>query len=314
MRPPSFWNFCGSFRNSMISWSSSLASSTPETSLKVTFFCELEESFARLLPNERALFPPLCICRMMKSQKPIIRRIGRPGVEHAGPGLVVSGRASILTPFSSSRLASRSYWVGAYVRKSAFAPATPFFFPVIWFPVITTEWTCPSLTSSRKSVNEMGAGPRWNPAEKLQIMIPTPMRTIQNSKLLRVEFNLRLLTALLSRVSRPLRGRDAKILGHRLADDPDNPIVPVNDERQGVAVGPGDFSVDQEVLQLPSPPAHTDRLEPIARAAGSAPPADSAAGRPPPPPHCPAPPGAEGARSSGQAAEHSSRPPLPHLE
>ena len=39
MRPPSFWNFCGSRRNSMISCSSSLASSTPATSLNVTFFC-----------------------------------------------------------------------------------------------------------------------------------------------------------------------------------------------------------------------------------------------------------------------------------
>jgi hypothetical protein len=76
MRPPSFWNFCGSFRNSMISCSSSLASSTPDTSLNVTFFCELEESFARLLPNDRALFPPLCICRMMKIQNPIISRMG----------------------------------------------------------------------------------------------------------------------------------------------------------------------------------------------------------------------------------------------
>src|SRR5437867_2196353 len=36
--PPNFWNFCGSLRNSMISWSSSLASSTPATSRKVTFF------------------------------------------------------------------------------------------------------------------------------------------------------------------------------------------------------------------------------------------------------------------------------------
>ena len=61
------------------------------------------------------------------------------------------------------------------------------------------------------------------------------------------------------------RRRDAKILGHGLADDPNNPIVPVNDERQGIAVGSGNFSVDQEVLQLPAPPAHTDRLEPIAR-------------------------------------------------
>ena len=42
MRPPSFWNFCGSRRNSMISCSSSLASSTPATSLNVTFFCCVE--------------------------------------------------------------------------------------------------------------------------------------------------------------------------------------------------------------------------------------------------------------------------------
>ncbi len=76
MRPPSFWNFCGSFRNSMISWSSSFASSTPATSLKVTFFCELDDSFALLLPNDSALLPPLCIWRMKKTQKPIISRNG----------------------------------------------------------------------------------------------------------------------------------------------------------------------------------------------------------------------------------------------
>ena len=48
MRPPSFWNFWGSLRNSMISWSSSFASSTPETSLNVTFFWELDELRAAL--------------------------------------------------------------------------------------------------------------------------------------------------------------------------------------------------------------------------------------------------------------------------
>ena len=59
MRPPSFWNFWGSFRNSMISCSSSLASSAPATSRKVTFFWADEDSFALLLPNESALLPPL---------------------------------------------------------------------------------------------------------------------------------------------------------------------------------------------------------------------------------------------------------------
>jgi hypothetical protein len=42
--------------------------------------------------------------------------------------------------------------------------------------------------------------------EKFQMRTPTTTRTIQNSKLLRVEFNLGLLTALLSRVSRLVRG------------------------------------------------------------------------------------------------------------
>ena len=60
----------------MISCSSSFASSAPATSLNVTFFCVEDESFARDLPNDRALFPPLCICRMMKTQNPIIRISG----------------------------------------------------------------------------------------------------------------------------------------------------------------------------------------------------------------------------------------------
>src|SRR5208282_125982 len=52
MRPPSFWNFCASRRNSIISRSSSLASSTPATSLNVTFFCCIESKRARLhLPD-----------------------------------------------------------------------------------------------------------------------------------------------------------------------------------------------------------------------------------------------------------------------
>ena len=45
--PPSFWNFCGSLRNSMISRSSSLASSTPATSSNVILLCFSEISRAR---------------------------------------------------------------------------------------------------------------------------------------------------------------------------------------------------------------------------------------------------------------------------
>jgi hypothetical protein len=39
--------------------------------LNVTFFW-----VARLLPNDRALFPPLCIWRIMKIQKPMRSAIG----------------------------------------------------------------------------------------------------------------------------------------------------------------------------------------------------------------------------------------------
>ena len=55
---------------------------------------------------------------------------------------------------------------------------------------------------ARNVVNGSGCGPRLKVVEKFQMRTPTTTRTIQNNKLLRVEFNLRLLTALLSRVSR----------------------------------------------------------------------------------------------------------------
>ena len=74
--PPSFWNFCGSLRNSTISSSSSLASSTPATSLNVTFLPEEESSFALLLPNDSARLPPVCIWRMKKIQRPTSTRTG----------------------------------------------------------------------------------------------------------------------------------------------------------------------------------------------------------------------------------------------
>ena len=76
IRPPSRWNFCASRRNSMISRSSSFASFTPATSLNVIFFCCIESSRARFLPKLIALFPPLCICRIMNMNSATSTRIG----------------------------------------------------------------------------------------------------------------------------------------------------------------------------------------------------------------------------------------------
>ena len=78
MRPPSRWNFCGSRRNSTISCRSSLASSTPATSSKVTRPCASVSSLALDLPKPMALPPAPCICRDRKIHTPRKAISGRP--------------------------------------------------------------------------------------------------------------------------------------------------------------------------------------------------------------------------------------------
>ncbi len=55
--PPIFWNFFGSFRNSTTSAISSLASSQPATSEKVTLSRSRDSNLALLLPKFSAPFP-----------------------------------------------------------------------------------------------------------------------------------------------------------------------------------------------------------------------------------------------------------------
>ena len=68
--PPSFWNFCGSLRKSIISFNSSFASSIPATFLNVALFFLSDRSLTFALPNESAFPPPICICLMKKSHIP----------------------------------------------------------------------------------------------------------------------------------------------------------------------------------------------------------------------------------------------------
>ncbi len=68
MRPPRRWNFFGSFRKAMISSQSSLASSMPATSAKVTLFCDSFSRRARDLPKLIALPPEACSWRMKKKK------------------------------------------------------------------------------------------------------------------------------------------------------------------------------------------------------------------------------------------------------
>src|SRR3990172_11807582 len=86
--PPSFWNLGGSLRNSIISCTSSLASSIPATSAKVTFLRSSVSNFALLLPKDNALFPPICVCLIKNIHTPTKSIIGphkkRNGLYHGG--------------------------------------------------------------------------------------------------------------------------------------------------------------------------------------------------------------------------------------
>ena len=76
MRAPRAANLSGNFRNSTISWSSCLASSTPATSAKVTVCLLPVNMRARLLPNESAWLLLPWAWRIMKMSRPPMKRKG----------------------------------------------------------------------------------------------------------------------------------------------------------------------------------------------------------------------------------------------
>ena len=71
---PMAWNFAGVCRNSLISCSSSMASSTPATSANVVFGVSLVISLARDLPKFITREPPPCIWDSMKKNRRKITR------------------------------------------------------------------------------------------------------------------------------------------------------------------------------------------------------------------------------------------------
>ncbi len=74
-------------------------------------------------------------------------------------------------------------------------PADVDSWPVISLPVMVTAVTSFWSTFLRNCEKAIWFSLRWNVVENCQIRTPTTMNTIQNSKLLAVEFNLRLLNA-----------------------------------------------------------------------------------------------------------------------
>src|SRR5579871_5576039 len=70
MRAPSAWNFFGFSRNSLISCSSSTASSTPATSRKVILGESADRRLARDLPNDITFEPPPWRLFINRNQRP----------------------------------------------------------------------------------------------------------------------------------------------------------------------------------------------------------------------------------------------------
>jgi hypothetical protein len=120
--PPSTEKRLGSFRNSIISCSSSLASSTPATSAKVTLGWLEFERRARDFPKARAPEPEPCIWRIeLKSQKKMMS--GRP-YQSRPPRMVPHEDSSGFVLISTPEAVRISYIFGssgAYTTNSFFA-------------------------------------------------------------------------------------------------------------------------------------------------------------------------------------------------
>ena len=86
MRPPSFWNFWGSRRNSMISCSSSLASSTPGHVLERDLLLLAGQQLGLGLAEGERLVAPALHLPHEEDPEADEQQEGRPGDEHVGPG------------------------------------------------------------------------------------------------------------------------------------------------------------------------------------------------------------------------------------
>ncbi len=106
-RPPSRVKRDGSLRKSIVSCSSSFASSHPATSAKVTLGVSPESSFAFDFPNENAREPPACICRNQKSIRPN-RKIHGNAPASSPIQFGRASSASMATPLFSSRVSRSS--------------------------------------------------------------------------------------------------------------------------------------------------------------------------------------------------------------
>ena len=127
------WKRAGSCRNSLISCSSSTASSQPATSAKVTEGSSFETCLARDLPNCMTPRPPPCMTFMISTNAPTSSTIGstlnsRPVHSESDCGSVVTSTGGSAS--CSSSTSSSAYSAGKETRYSVSSAILP-----------TTSWS-----------------------------------------------------------------------------------------------------------------------------------------------------------------------------
>jgi len=139
--PPSCWNLAGSLRKSTSSTTSSLASSTPATSLNVTLTWSSPINFALFLPNDMAPLPPPppCIWRMKKIQTPINSRNGNQLIKIWVRMEVLSGGVALMVTSCSSRSPTSALLSVSGLNVTKFSPS--WYSPSMRRPSISTSLT-----------------------------------------------------------------------------------------------------------------------------------------------------------------------------
>src|SRR5689334_6469821 len=152
IRAPSAWNFFGFSRNSLISCSSSTASSTPATSLNVILGESTDIRLARLLPKLITFEPPPCIWFIRKIQKTKKSRKGRiviSALHHGEPPAFAPSIWTLLS-FAAASSVFRSCTEGTPTLCVEWSVVVY----VTLFPVGSDLrlWTLPALVALTRSV------------------------------------------------------------------------------------------------------------------------------------------------------------------
>jgi hypothetical protein len=111
---PMAWNLAGFSRNSLISCSSSMASSTPATSANVVLGMSLLTSLALLRPKLITRFPPPCIWLRMKNRIPNRSRKGSIENSRDSHGLsLLTLVVKVLLPLTCDLISPKICWVAS---------------------------------------------------------------------------------------------------------------------------------------------------------------------------------------------------------